>query len=535
MPSISTYKSSTKRPSSFSSKQPPTSTSHISANSVDGSSQKMKLKRRVRSQKRAWKWHVPRGESSDENCSKCQYVSRRIGIACDNVQPSSQLSSVGICEKHMRFARQLKQLFVAEQHRADQGDFIAPRMDEDGMISVRCLCVYYSDDDETLATTSEWPWSEENLLYDPSSVDDRVNVALNSEAITEKELLLGRLATLENRLAAIKEYREVLFERRSRFEVFLQEKVAEETKKGKLVAETAKEKRLMRLLRASKRYDHWLTSKSSKAMRSQLLARIKQNEERNKKVAEKDESTTEELMESNTSKSEEPLDFFDVFDDSTGNDDSEQKQSTLCSFVYEQEEEESGGGGVVGGENTEETNSKQTENGEHKKVKQRQCTNRAIPYLNYCIGHVFENANQQMFAACLECGAAALDFDDGEHYCFEHLYLSFSSRLDELELVGANSDFIQYEEEGSAPVKFVLIDDEDENETGKNDMATITKNFNSTKGAGSSGGYAMNPNISVRRVPMIARRRVDEKNSSSARTRPFTSQYFIESKEKSKQ
>ncbi|KHN87103.1 hypothetical protein Tcan_13249 [Toxocara canis] len=351
-----------------------------------GSETKTNAKRRKRAQKRAWKLRVPREEQLGENCAKCQYVSRRIGIACDNVRKRSELSSLGICEQHMRFARQLKQLYIAEQYLSDRGDFIAPRVDEDGIVSV-------SDDDETLPTTFDWPWSEENLVYDPSSTDDRLNVIANAEAISEKELLMCRLAALENKMAAIKEYREVLALKQMRYEAYLKKKIIEEAKKGQLVAETRKEKRQMRMLRACKRYDRWRNSKTSKMMRQKLLARLK--------------AKAREAVDG--SNPENQLDYLNV-----GRSD-EDHELPICSFIYEEsaenEDEEMSG----------EESSKKAEGGESKKVKGRQCTELALPRMNYCLRHVFENGDQQMFAACLECGAAALDFDDGDHYCFSHI------------------------------------------------------------------------------------------------------------------
>uniref|UniRef100_A0A0M3I586 Integrase_H2C2 domain-containing protein n=1 Tax=Ascaris lumbricoides TaxID=6252 RepID=A0A0M3I586_ASCLU len=53
----------------------------------------------MRSQKRAWRWRVPKEEPIEDGCAKCQYVSRRIGIACDNIRPHSKLSSMGLCER----------------------------------------------------------------------------------------------------------------------------------------------------------------------------------------------------------------------------------------------------------------------------------------------------------------------------------------------------------------------------------------------------------------------------------------------------
>ncbi|VDM44881.1 unnamed protein product [Toxocara canis] len=317
-----------------------------------GSETKTNAKRRKRAQKRAWKLRVPREEQLGENCAKCQYVSRRIGIACDNVRKRSELSSLGICEQHMRFARQLKQLYIAEQYLSDRGDFIAPRVDEDGIVSVR-----------------------------------------NAEAISEKELLMCRLAALENKMAAIKEYREVLALKQMRYEAYLKKKIIEEAKKGQLVAETRKEKRQMRMLRACKRYDRWRNSKTSKMMRQKLLARLK--------------AKAREAVDG--SNPENQLDYLNV-----GRSD-EDHELPICSFIYEEsaenEDEEMSG----------EESSKKAEGGESKKVKGRQCTELALPRMNYCLRHVFENGDQQMFAACLECGAAALDFDDGDHYCFSHI------------------------------------------------------------------------------------------------------------------
>uniref|UniRef100_A0A915CIU7 Potential DNA-binding domain-containing protein n=1 Tax=Parascaris univalens TaxID=6257 RepID=A0A915CIU7_PARUN len=544
----------------------------------------MKGRRKMRSQKRAWRWRMPKEEPIEDGYAKCRYVSRRIGIACDNIRHRSELSSMGLCERHTQFAQQLKAIFIAEQSLSDQGDFIAHRIDEDGILAI-------SDDDETLSATFDWRCSEESLHYDPTATGDYSSILANTEVITEKELLMCRLAALESRMAAIKEYREVLAEKQRRYEAYLTKEILEETKKGQLVAETRKEKRQMRILRANKRYGHWRNWKASKLMRQQLEARLRMIHP---------DSTADIGCETR-------LDYLDVELEN-------EEPKPICAFIYTDEN----------GNNREdecetksrEDNSNGNETDGCREMKRRQCENVALPGVNYCLHHIFENCNQQMFAACLECGAAALDLDDGNYYCSTHISMKNADRkklygplevktsfdfsaastppssirasldsasnlaqpsesaepvlgeslpadkegncasedLSEAQIAAASTEFnglalllnnlelkgsdvrVQYDEEdpNAPPVRIILIDDEEDTVQSKTTqqskeecaIVNVVQRRSSTPADPSFGVDSLGI-VATRRGLITPRRKVDDgSTSSAARTRPFIPAFF---------
>lgn len=321
----------------------------------------------VRTFRRDWKYKVPDGilneKAEDDEMCACSYVSGRTRLMCKNIRQASEVDSNGFCEVHARFFRQLKQLYTAEQLRSDPGLFVAKTVDEDGSLVV-------SDDDETLATSLEWPPSCEDLCGNFIE-NDECHPLQYSGTLVDEEVLLIKLAMLERKKLAVQRYRELLIEKAKRKAAFYRKKVAEESKKGGLIATTRKEKAVMQNHRAAKTYRHWMRSSVSEYMKKRNSARLNVGDE-----------TWGNLS------------YLGLGNDS--------EDTRRCVFVKKEEEDSS-----------------QVEDPMSISLAPPQCSNRAVPKSSYCLEHITEDRDQKLFAICEDCSGIVQDFGLASLFAFE--------------------------------------------------------------------------------------------------------------------